>query len=65
MADMICLYYGDPEECLNCGGWVGCAGIDGGIVTDFGRYCCEDCVDESIEFGERMKAQLAASRGES
>jgi len=62
MPDMICLYYGDPTECQNCGGWVGCAGIDGGIVTDFGRFFSTDRVDDAIEFQARAKAQLEASR---
>ena len=37
---MICLYFGDPCECQNCGG---CVKAEGGPFPGDARYCSEDC----------------------
>lgn len=32
-----------PDECLNCGGWIGSEGNPHGVPGPMGRYCSEDC----------------------
>ena len=53
---MICLYFGDPCECQNCGG---CVKAEGGPFPGDSRYCSEDCFADAQERAARV-AQRAA-----
>jgi hypothetical protein len=50
--DMVCLYFGTPEECQSCGGWTGAE--DGPFEGDR-RFCSEDCFIDNQEFVERQR----------
>lgn len=41
---LVCLYFGDPCECQNCGG---CVTAEGGPFPGDPRYCSEDCFAEA------------------
>ena len=54
--DVICLYFGDPDECQNCGGSATLGGTQEALKTPEGTFCSADCHDEAVEFAERAKA---------
>jgi hypothetical protein len=50
----VCLNFGNPEECQNCGGWVGAGeGDDRGPFEGDTRFCSLDCFVDHQEFVER------------
>lgn len=55
-AHVICLYFGTPGECQNCGGSVYAEGEDGfcGPFEGDPRYCSEDCFADAQEFQQRQ-----------
>lgn len=57
MGDFLCLYFGTPGECQNCGGSTRSVGEDGhrGPFEGDRRYCSEDCYAESMIYQERMR----------
>jgi hypothetical protein len=58
-ASYVCVYFGTPGECHNCGGWTKSVGEDGvaGPFPGDARYCSEDCFAEAQEFAERARRQ--------
>jgi hypothetical protein len=54
----VCLYFGTPDECLNCGGSASLGGTQEPLRADHGTYCSLDCHDEAVEFAARMKHRL-------
>ena len=58
----MCLYFGTPGECHNCGGFTGAEGDDGvtGSFPGDPRYCSEDCFVDAQEFAERAKREASS-----
>jgi hypothetical protein len=56
----VCLYFGQKDECPNCGGWVHANDEDGnrspGVETPHGVYCSEDCAADAEVFRARARA---------
>jgi len=59
--EFICLYFGWPDECLNCGGSASLGGTQEPVVSDRGRFCSEDCAADAEEFAQRAKREAASS----
>jgi hypothetical protein len=51
---VVCLYFGNPEECQGCGGWVK---AEGGPFPGDPRYCSEDCFADAQEFAAHQEAR--------
>jgi hypothetical protein len=56
VSNYICLYFGNPEECQGCGGWVK---ADGGPFEGDPRFCSEDC---AAEVARRIEAAAGRLR---
>jgi hypothetical protein len=54
---IVCLYFGNGEDCWNCGGWLKASG---GPFEGHSRYCSEDCFAEAAERARRQ-AEYAAT----
>lgn len=52
---MICLYFGTPGECQNCGG---SARAEGGPFPGDERYCSQDCFEDAAERAARAAQRL-------
>lgn len=52
---MTCLYFGDPDECQNCGGFLHNDDASEPLVTDIGNYCSDECFDEAVEAHARWR----------
>ena len=50
----ICLYFGNQEECHNCGGWTK---VEGGPFEGDFRFCSEECFEEMMEFQSQREAE--------
>ena len=57
---MVCLYFGNPEECQSCGGWVKAGG---GPFPGDSRYCSEDCFADAQERAAESERRAAWLRG--
>jgi hypothetical protein len=57
---MVCLYFGDSEECQNCGGRVR---AEGGPFPGDSRYCSEDCFADAQERAAESERRRAWLRG--
>jgi hypothetical protein len=55
-ASMVCLYFGNAEECQNCGGWTR---AEGGPFPGDPRYCSEDCFADAQERAAQREKRLA------
>ena len=51
-----CLYFGNPEECQNCGGWTG---AEGGPFPGDSRYCSEDCYADAQDRARVVNYRMA------
>lgn len=56
--DMICLYFGNPEECQNCGGWTKAGG---GPFPPDARFCSVECFEDAMELRARMAERTATA----
>jgi hypothetical protein len=54
---VICLYFGEPDECQNCGGSASLGGTQERLGTPEGTFCSTECHDEAIEARERWRPQ--------
>ena len=54
-AGLVCLYFGNPDECQGCGGWTG---AEGGPFPGDSRYCSEDCAAEAARRSEEAAARV-------
>ena len=52
---LICLYFGNPEECQNCGGWTG---AESGPFPGDSRYCSQSCFEDAAERATAAAARL-------
>jgi hypothetical protein len=55
---MICLYFGIPEECQNCGGWTK---AEGGPFPGDDRFCSLECFEDAMELTSRRAQQFATA----
>jgi hypothetical protein len=51
----VCLYFGNPEECQSCGGWLK---AEGGPFPGDSRYCSRDCFEDAREREAQRAARL-------
>jgi hypothetical protein len=53
---MICLYFGSPDECQNCGGSASLGGTQPPVEPPHGGvYCSDDCADKAEAFKARAR----------
>lgn len=57
-AGVTCLYFGNPEECQGCGGWVKAGG---GPFEGDRRFCSEDCCADAAELRDRVAQRTATA----
>ena len=56
----VCLYFGNPGECRNCGGWVKAGG---GPFPGDPRYCSGDCFADAQERSRAVAVLVACCPG--